>query len=75
MKKYHLTTGEKDNLLGRRKTLDYLQHLINSDIGMFVYTSVLPRLKLPSDTKFAISEDGAWIEVEEETNGTVTKSG
>lgn len=72
MKKFHLTEDEKNNLLGRNKFKEYILDVVTRDIGMYVYSNILTRLKLPPTTKFSVSEDGVWLEVED---GEDKKSG
>jgi len=60
---YHLSTDETANILGRQKFQGYVQDLINRDIQMYLYTTVLPRLGIDPKTPVELSEDGKVVRI------------
>lgn len=66
MAKYKLNDVEVKNIKFRRTVMDYLADVVNNDMGRYIYTDVRPRLGLKEDARLSITEDGEWIETEEE---------
>lgn len=68
-KKYKLTPEETKNIKFRRTVMDYMTQAVHDELGQYLYSQILPRLKL-KDIKVEISEDGEWITeiVEEKSN-------
>lgn len=62
-KKFHLTSEETKNLIGRETMIDYLKDLVQRDINMYLYMNIIPRLNLDPKDKYTLSEDRTWIEI------------
>lgn len=74
-KKYKLTDEETKNIKGRELSIEYLQDLIQRDIGMYVQFDIMKRLDIEPNKKFQISKDRKWIEVSEESEIITTANG
>ena len=59
-KKYKLNNEETRNIKFRRTVMDYMTQAVHDELGQYLYSQILPRLKL-KDVKVEISEDGEWI--------------
>lgn len=75
MKTFSLSTEETNNLIGRERALDYIADLIKRDINMYIYMDIVPRLGLPKDGKYTLSQDRKTLEVTEEEPKIITKGG
>lgn len=68
MKKFSLSEEEKNNVLGRKRFLGYVQDLIERDISMYMYTVIMPRLGIDQKDSVVLSEDSSFIEVMPKVN-------
>lgn len=59
-KQYKLTPEETKNIKFRRTVMDYMTQAVHDELGQYLYSQILPRLKL-KDVKVEISEDGETI--------------
>lgn len=64
--KFHLTPEETGNLIGREKFRGYVNDLIDRDIQMYLYTTILPRLNIPPNQSVTLSKDKEWLELSNE---------
>ena len=64
-KTYSLSSEETKNLKGREYMIEYLTDLVQRDINMYMYTSIIPRLGLDPKGVYVLSEDRKTLIVED----------